>query len=169
MDGRERKKFYVTVWHACQISKLQHEPVTGSGPRGSDIPSVGRCCRTQATLTTPTPESWMVCIHHSWRNKWRKRKTERERERDSELAPASFKQHASQKVTKNFSHSVFLHMNSCISERTHTHSHTHTPTDSRVTLSLSSSLQQIKCLTAFIHTFKISWDCCNVIQNFVST
>ena len=28
-------------------------PVVGSGPRGTDIPSVGRCCRTQATPPPP--------------------------------------------------------------------------------------------------------------------
>jgi hypothetical protein len=55
---------------------------------------------------------------------------ERETERKSELAPASFKQHASQKVTKNF-----------------------------LSLLFSSDSKNQASVFAFIHTFKFPSDC----------
>jgi len=42
-------------------------------------------------------------MHSSQLEKQMEKEKDRKRERNSELAPASFKQHASQKVTKNFS------------------------------------------------------------------
>ena len=84
---------------------LQREPVTGGGPRGSDIPLSGSVLQNTSNSNSNLHPLKLDGMQSS---QLEKQMRERETERKSELAPASFKQHASQKVTKNFLSLLFF-------------------------------------------------------------